>query len=280
VASKGTHLGINTDVNAARYFPGAEDIDADLRRPYRDFTQVTQNVSGANSIYNSLQVGAEKRFSHGVALAANYTFGRSLDWASYLTDLDGINVINPFNLRAYRGLSDFSVKHRFVLNYVWQLPSPSGALRPILGGWETSGIWNWQSGFPLDILSGEDTSLTTIGNEQADVVSKPSLTSGSQADRINKWFTTESFTVAQLGTFGNAGRNILTGPGTFNVDLAAHKNFRFTERWNLQYRAEFFNALNHTNLNNPGTTVSSGSFGRITGAGSPRIIQMALKLRF
>ena len=86
--------------------------------------------------------------------------------------------------------------------------------------------------------------------------------------------------VARTGTFGNAGRNILRGPGNFNIDFAAHKSFRFTERWNLQYRAEFFNVLNNTNLNNPETTVTSGSFGRITGAGAPRIIQMALKLRF
>ena len=86
--------------------------------------------------------------------------------------------------------------------------------------------------------------------------------------------------MARLGTFGNAGRNILRGPGTFNIDFSAHKNFRITEKWSLQYRAEFFNVLNHTNLNNPGSTVSSGDFGRITGAGSPRIIQMALKLYF
>ena len=280
VGSKGTHLGINTDVNAARYFPGAENVDADERRPYRDFTQVTQNVSGGNSIYNSLQLGFDKRFSHGFTVGGNFTFARSIDWVSYLTDLDGINVINPSNMRAYRGISDFDVKKRFVANYVWQLPSPAGALRPILGGWETSGIWNWQGGFPLNISSGDDTSLTNIGNDQADVVSKPSQTGGSQAERIRKFFTTEAFKVARLGTFGNAGRNILRGPGTFNIDFAVHKNFRITEGWSLQYRAELFNALNHTNLNNPGTTVTSGSFGRITGAGAPRIIQMALKLRF
>ena len=142
-----------------RYFPGAAATSTPICAALTsDFTQVTQNVSGANSIYNSLQVGVEKRFSHGFTLGANYTFGRSLDWASYLTDLDGINVINPFNLRAYRGVSDFNVPHRFVLNYVWQLPSPSGRRSDAdPGGWETTGIWNWQSGFPLDIVSGEDT---------------------------------------------------------------------------------------------------------------------------
>ena len=79
---------------------------------------------------------------------------------------------------------------------------------------------------------------------------------------------------------GTAGRNILIGPKTFNIDFSAIKNFHFSERMRLQYRAEFFNVLNHTNLNNPATAVTSGTFGRITSARDPRIIQMALKLYF
>lgn len=281
VGSKGTHLGFNTDVNAAQVFPGSFDIDAQLRRPYQQFGQITQNISGANSNYNSLQLSVDKRFSHGFTIGANYTWSKSLDWASYLTDLDGINVINPFNFRAYRGVSDFNVPHRMVLNYVWQLPSPSGRFaHAVLGGWETSGLWNWQSGFPLNITSGDERSGTTIGNDQADVISTPHYTSGSENDRLNKWLTTESFALAKLETFGNVGRNTLIGPGTFNIDFSAHKTFAFTERWRLQYRAEFFNVLNHANFNNPETAVSADSFGRITSARDPRIIQMALKLYF
>ena len=279
VGSKGTHLGYNTDVNAARVFPGASNIDPQARRPYQDFTQVTQNVSGGNSIYNSLQLSVDKRFSHGFTIGANYTWGRSLDEVSYLSDLDGINIINPFNVRAYRGVADFNVPHRFVANWVWQLPSPkTGAMKAVFGGWETSGIWNWQSGFPLNIYSGEDNSGTTIGNDQADVVSTPQYTSGSRGARIAQWFTTSSFTANRPDTFGNVGRNTLVGPGTFNFDLSANKYFRFTERWKLQYRAEFFNAFNHSLLNNPDTTVGNPDFGRITSARAPRIIQMALKL--
>jgi Carboxypeptidase regulatory-like domain len=281
VGSKATHLGFNTDINAARVFPGGSNIDAQERRPYQQFGQITQDVSGANSNYNSLQVGLDKRFSHGFVLGANYTFSRTIDWVSYLSDLDGINVINPFNARAYRGVSDFNVPHRFVLNYVWQLPSPkAGVLKHVLGGWETSGLWNWQSGFPLTISSGDDRSGTTIGNDNADVIGKPGYTDGSKAQRIAKWFTTESFTLAKLDTFGNAGRNILVGPGTFNIDFSAIKNFRFSEKKRLQYRAEFFNVLNHANLNNPQTSLTAGTFGRITSARDPRIIQMALKLYF
>jgi len=99
-------------------------------------------------------------------------------------------------------------------------------------------------------------------------------------NRQTKWFTTGAFKTAAPGTFGNVGRNIISGPGTFNLDFSVQRLFTITERWKLQYRAEFFNGLNHTLLNNPSTTVTSGSFGRITGARDPRILQMALKLRF
>ena len=94
-------------------------------RPNPDFDKIIQNISGANSIYNSFIAAVDKRFSKGFSLGANYTWSKSLDWASNLSDLDTINVVNPYNLRAYRALSDYDVPHRFVLNYVWQLPSPA-----------------------------------------------------------------------------------------------------------------------------------------------------------
>ncbi len=195
VGSKGTHLGYNNDVNAARVFPGGSELDPQTRRPNQDFNQLTQNISGGNSIYNSLQLSMEKRFSQGFSIGANYTWARSIDEVSYLTDLDGINVINPFNVRAYRGVSDFNVPHRFVMNWVWQLPSPEeGWKKAVFGGWQSTGIWNWQSGFPLNIVSGDDNSGTTIGNDQADVVSAPHYTNGSRGDRVAQWFTTSSFT--------------------------------------------------------------------------------------
>jgi hypothetical protein len=281
VGSKGTHLGYNSDVNAPLPGPGATLDNEDARRPNQNFIQVIEDVSGANSIYNSLQLGVEKRFSKGFTVGANYSHQKTIDEVSYLTDLCGINVINPYNVRAYRGVSDFNVPDRFVLNYLWQLPSPDqGVARALLGGWETSAIWNWQSGFPLNITSNDDRSLSNIGNDLADVVAKPTYTSGNLGQRIAMWFNTSAFTSAKLGTFGNAGRNILIGPDTFNVDFSAHKVFTIRERFRLQYRAEFFNVFNHTQLNNPDTSVVDSNFGRITGARSPRIIQMALKLLF
>lgn len=269
--SKGTHLGFNTDLNA-----GIRSV-----RPNPSFDKIINNISGANSTYHSLIVSADKRFSRGLTLGVNYTFAKSIDWASNLSDLDTVNVVNPFNYRAYRAVSDFNVPHRLVLNFVWELPSPKeGAMRHLLGGWQLSGIWNWQSGFPLSIASGEDNSGSFVGGDLADVIDRPRLIEGSREDKIRKWFTTEAFRSNAAGTFGTSGRNILTGPGTFNIDASAAKTFRFTERWNLQYRLEMFNSLNHTSLNNPDTSVASASFGQIVTARDPRILQMALKLRF
>jgi hypothetical protein len=280
-ASKGTHLGYNSDVNAPLASPTATTGNESDRRPNQNFQEVVQDISGVNSIYNALQVSMEKRFSHGFGVSANYTFAKSIDEVSYLTDLCGVNVINPYNVRQYRAVSDFNVPQRLVLNYLWQLPSPKeGVMKALFGGWETSGIWNWQSGFPLNITSNDDRSLSAVGNDLADQVGPRSYTSGPLSARVAQWFNTASFTSARLGTFGNAGRNILVGPRTFNIDFSAHKLFTIRERWRFQYRAEFFNFLNHTQLNNPDTGVIDSNFGRITSARSPRIIQMALKMIF
>ena len=174
--SKGTHLGYNSDVNAPYPGPGATGGNESQRRPNQNFQEVVEDISGGNSIYNSLQVSMEKRFCQGFTVSANYTYGKSIDQVSYLTDLCGVNVINPYNVGAYRAVSDFNVPQRFVLNYLWQLPSPKeGVMRALLGGWETTAIWNWQSGFPLNITSNDDRSLTALGNDLADEVGPADL---------------------------------------------------------------------------------------------------------
>lgn len=283
VGSSANHLSYNTDVNAPLPSPTATADDEDARRPYQNFGQITQNTSGVNSNFHALQLSFEKRFSHNFTVSANYTWSRSIDPVSYTTDLDTINIINPYNVNAYRGVSDFNIPHRFVFNYVWELPSPkSGIAKAVLGNWQSSGIWTLQSGFPLNITSGNDTSfsLPGNGNDQAQVSCTPHYTTGSRDQRIASWFETGCFGIPADNTFGNLGRNTLMGPGTLNVDLGLHKSFNFTEQANLQFRAEFFNAFNHTQLNNPDTTVADDTFGRITSARAPRIIQLALKLRF
>ena len=192
VASLGRHLSYNTDVNAPLPSPTATADDEDARRPYQQYGQVTQDVSGGNSSYNAFQASVEKRFSKGVTVSANYTFSKTIDQVSYQTDLCGINVINPYNLNAYRSVSDFNVPQRFVLNYLWQRPSPKeGLAKALLGGWETSAILSLQSGFPLNITSGGDYSfsLPENSNDQAQLISTPI----TPADRA----TTESMNGSQ-----------------------------------------------------------------------------------
>jgi hypothetical protein len=282
-ASAGRFLPYNTDPNAPLPSPTATVASEQARRPYQQLVQVTEDMSGANSMYNALEVTLEKRFSKNFNVTANYTWSKSMDSVSYSSDLNAITVTDPYNINAYHGVSDFNVPQNFVLNYFWQLPSPGhGWVKAVLGGWSTTGIWTWQSGFPLNITSGGDYSysLPELANDQAQLVSTPQYTSGPLSNQIAHWFTTSSFTTPQPNHFGDVGRNTLIGPGTFNVDFAAHREFSLSERFKMQYRAEFFNVFNHTELNNPNTTVIQSTFGRITTARDPRIVQMALKLIF
>ena len=284
VASAGRHLSYNTDANAPLPSLTATADNEDARRPYQQFQQMTEDMSGGNSIYHALQVSVEKRFSKGVNVSANYTWGKSIDGvSSYRTDMDTVSVIDPYNVTAYRAVSDYNVPQRFLVDYVWQIPSPQhGLAKTFLGGWETTGIWSWQSGFPLNITSGADTSFSvpSNSNDQAQLVSTPQYTTGSRANKIAQWFTTSAFTTPQDNTFGNVGRNTLIGPGTFNVDFSIHKEFSLSERFKLQYRAEFFDFFNHPLLDQPDTSVADSTFGQITMARDPRIVQMALKLIF
>ncbi|MGH9326290.1 MAG: carboxypeptidase regulatory-like domain-containing protein, partial [Terriglobia bacterium] len=212
---------------------------------------------------------------------------KSIDTVSSMVDMNGaITVIDPYNVNAYRSVSDFNVPQNFVLNYFWQLPSPQhGLAKRLLGGWSTTGIWTWQSGFPLDINSGSDTSYSlgesnVYGYDQAQQIAPWQYTTGSRGQRVREWFTTNAFAKPLPNSFGNVGRNTLIGPGTFNVDFAIHRTFSLSERFKLQYRAELFNLLNNTQLNNPATELIDRTFGQITSARDPRIIQMALKLTF
>ena len=208
-----------------------------------------------------------------------------MDTNSFASSLNGTNniILDPFNRNLYRSVSDFNVPQNFVLNYVWQLPSPAhGLAKSVLGGWSTAAIWTWQSGFPLNISSGGDYSNANpdVNNDQARQIATTQYTTGSRAQRLQKWFTTSSYAAPAAITYGNVGRNTLIGPSTFNIDFAIHRIFSLTERYKLQFRAELFDFPNHPEFNNPNTTLTANTFGQITTARNPRILQLALKLNF
>jgi hypothetical protein len=132
------------------------------------------------------------------------------------------------------------------------------------------------------VRSGSDRSLSGVGGDFADIIGDPNLPSDrSKGDKIARYFNPAAFVPAAPGTFGNAPRNLLRGPGSINFDLSAMKNIPIHENIRMQFRAEFFNAFNNVNLSAPFATVNTPSrFGRIESADSPRIIQFALKLSF
>jgi hypothetical protein len=229
-------------------------------------------------------LSVEKRFSRSFSFVANYTYSKSIDYNSSNTTQGSSDVANPFAVAAYRGVSDFDVPHRFILSGVYSLPALTSSIplvRNLLGGWQLSGVWNWQSGFPFSVTSGVDNSRSGIGQDRADYVGGPLYSSGqSKQDMLNHYFNVAAFAPNALGAFGSSGRNILRGPNNFNVDMSAQKYLALTERVGLQFRAEFFNLTNTPSFALPGATLSSPSVGRILSAGDPRILQFGLKVIF
>jgi hypothetical protein len=185
-------------------------------------------------------------------------------------------------LSAERGRSDFDIRQRLTLSYAYDLPIATG--HRWLGGWQSFGVLTFQTGqpFTVSLLSDNDNSNTGFSNlgyganNRPNVVGNPHISNpGAQ-----EWFNTKAFAVAPYGTFGNAGRDILSGPGLATIDFSIVKNTRVTERLNVQFRAEFFNLLNRTNFNLPDNFVGSPTFGQITSAQDPRRLQLALKVLF
>jgi len=282
--SAGRHLFQGADLNAAVYGPGATIANTDSRRPLRQFTQLTFAGTYGASNYEALVLSLEKHFSSGLTFLTGFSWQKSLDTTSS-SALEGNNGAYPYGriLNDY-GISDFSRKARLTSSVNWQLPGPkTGAAHYVVGGWQLNGILVLQTGAPLTATTGFDNSFSGIGGDRVDVVGNPSLPSGrSHFDAIRKWFNTAALTANAPGTFGTLGRNTLVGPGYADLDFSIFKAFPmpFSERHKLEFRAEFFNALNRVNLGNPTTNFSSSLFGQITGAQDPRILQFSLRYSF
>jgi hypothetical protein len=153
--------------------------------------------------------------------------------------------------------------------------------RNVIGGWEINGILNLQSGMPFSVTSGVDNSQSAVNADRADLIGNPQISGDrSKAAIIQQYFNKSAFKVNAVGTFGNAGRNIMIGPGLENIDFGAIKTFAIRDRYKVQLRAEAFNLFNHANFNNPNANVSAGTFATITGAGAPRVLQVAMKAMF
>jgi Carboxypeptidase regulatory-like domain/TonB dependent receptor len=263
----------------------------------------TQDSQDINSIYHSLQLSAEKRMTHGLTILGNYTYSKSIDDlpnGGGVADIgaDTISPLpwdDPLRHQFDRGPSDFDHTHRFVASYVWQLPGLSGTnsfVHHVFGDWEWGGIVSAQTGRPFTVLSGVNASGTGIGQDRATLVGNPHGAGACAAAKITTvpcvdWLNPAAFQANAPGSFGNIGKGSFRLPNSFTWDMGLTKNFLFTERWRLQFRAEFFNVFNHANFMDDGASLtnfqklsSKSNFGAIQEAADPRIGQLALKVFF
>jgi len=282
VGNKGTRLPDAVPINQA--VPGPNP-DPQTRRPYQNFGSITFRDSEGWANYHSLQTRLERRFSSGLSFLAAYTYSKVLNDQS-LYELDS-GVQNVNNLAAEKGPADQDVRHRFILSYLYDLPfghgkrfgsSASGAVQQIIGGWQVNGITLFQAGQPVTALMGFDNANVGDGTARPNQVGNPNLSRGDRSP--THWFDVNAFVAAPAGTFGNAGRNDIVGPGINKFDFSVMKTFLITEQKRLEFRTEIFNLANHTNFLTVGTVINTPSFGQLTSAADPREIQFALKFLF
>jgi hypothetical protein len=257
----------------------------------------------ANSSYNALEASLRKRFSHGISFLASYTYSKSIDDASSFNmtgsaakPVAGENDLaqNPFDLAAERGRSLFDSRHRLVLSYQWSLPlwrQPHGWYQQALGNWQVNGIVTLMSGTPFTVFDSTDFSVQGSAPEISGFFSnRPNLVPGQNPNSgphtPGAWLNPNAFQQiiqdpnSPVQQFGTAERNIAQGPGYADWDFSAFKNITVGEGKEFQFRAEFFNLLNHTNFRLPDSDISSPTFNSILEAQSPRLIQLALKFHF
>jgi hypothetical protein len=285
VSTLGHKFRLNRDINYPVFRAGATANNVDARRPILpgQLSAISLVESITNTAYHGLQLTAEKRLTRNFSFRAFYTFGKALDSAGSQSDTSD-SVQNFNDIAAERGRADSDRRHNFVMSGIWQINyfrDWHWAARAILGGWSLSGILTMRSGRPLTITNGTDANLDGNTNDRATLVGDPVLDHDRPRNEVvAAWFNTAAFAETVVGRDGTAGRNIIDGPGLKNVDLGIFRDFSFTERFKLQFRAEATNALNIVNLNNPVTGRNSAQFGQIRDARTMREVQLGLRLTF
>jgi hypothetical protein len=293
--SRGEHLTLSPNINIPAPGPGA----IAPRRPYPVFAGITNLQRSGDSYYNGLQVTGEKRFSHGLAFLAAFSWAHSIDEAS--TQASG-TVQNILCYVCDRGSSDFDIRRSLVLSWSYELPIGSGKMigkswtgvqQAAFGGWKLNSIDTFQTGSPFSITSGVNT-LNNGASQRANYIGGDSLVSNPGP---SLWWNPAAFATPALYQYGTSGRNIVTGPGTNEIDLSLFKiiPLKWREGMRLELRTEVFNLFNKPQFDNPGEngagsgggTIGLPTSGTLNYAGNPaffqrtsREIQLAMKLYF
>ncbi len=279
------------NVNARRRYQYIEIPPDNV--PVTSLSYAVRLQPSVNTNFNSLQMRVEKRLSHGLSLLTSYIWSKTISGGRGQSGAGGTGTMypqDPMNLRAERALAAEHYPHRFVTSYIYDLPFGRGRTylsnaNPVvdgfLGGWTIAGITTLASGRRVNLTVKGNPSNTGVGGGGAD---RPNALHDWRLSRdertLGRYFDTSAFVANDPYTYGNAGRNLLEGPGTVNFDLAVYKYFQITEGLRLQFRAEAFNALNTPQFGVPNAQVGNPNFGSIAGAGRPRNLQFGLKVLF
>jgi hypothetical protein len=299
VGNHGAHLGGTGDqesgllqLNPSVYIPGqSTENNIQQRRLYPNFGFIGSINSGVNSNYNAGQIEVEKRLGYGLSFQTNYTWSHALNdfgpnGQNALFGIVGINTCGCGRSLDYGpDAGDDSNVFRLSGLYAFHHLPVNGITDKVANGWNLSFITNWQSGFPFTSFAEDDNSFSAMGNDRPDItvanISDTKLsTRRSHAALINEWFNTTDFVPNAIGTYGNIGKDSMRGPRLFTTDFALLKTGKVGERVSYEFRAEFYNAFNNVNFGAPDAGLTDSNFGQISSAGDPRILQMALKLKF
>jgi hypothetical protein len=266
-------------------------LPSDFLRPTRGYSDINLLETASSSNYHSLQVSVDRRFARNFQLGANWTWSKALGFND--GDAESISVLTPIRIWNY-GLSSFDRTHMVKLNWIWDLPRTSWRSVParlVLNNWQVSGIASFASGAPTTVNFSTTTAVDTTGTatQSARIVVTGNPVLPKSERTFNRNFRTEVFQLPAVGTFGNAARTLLRGPGINNWDLSMVKNFPIRERMSIQFRWELYNAFNHTQFRSfdtsarfdprTGAQVNAG-LGQFTDARNPRIMQFALRVTF
>jgi hypothetical protein len=288
VGRRGLYLQRERNINQLQ--PGTLRANPDIRvealRPYKGYNAVRLSENAGRSIYDSLQLSAERRYSNGFKFSIAYTLGKSEDNGSNKRDV----VWNTYDDTSFWGPSSFDRRHVLSFQYIYDLPfwrNPTNVIENILGGWQISGATFLRSGTPFSITRSDDRA--GVGDtfaQPVDLVGDPDAGANrrfSTGSDDNFIFNPAAFAQvpAAEGRFGTSTRNILRDPGDQQWDIAFFKNVALTGSHRMQFRVEIFNFPNHPNLGDPVDNITNANFGRsITKDGNRRDIQLALRYLF
>lgn len=281
VGNKTSHTPWGRDINqvvptsSGGFDPrlNSNTISVNALRPYQGYAAISGTFSDGHGSYNSLQINFVHRYTNNLSLQAAYTYSKSLGEG---TDYGG-SPQNIYNLAAEYGPSSKDRTHMLNIGYVYDLPffvSGNTAAKAILGGWGMSGMASINSGFPATVSLATATPGLA---KRPNIVHKGSTHGGS----ATQWFDTSAFAAPAPGSYGDAGIGGIRAPGLVDWDLSLVKRTPLVkDRLNSEFRASFYNVLNHTNFAGVSTAFGSGNFGSITSALDPRIMEFGLKVMF